>query len=288
MVKNNSKKNPWLVIIKPNLVLMVVFSTFIGYFLTKNQAVFSHLILLFLGVFLSASAAHIFNQIVERKSDAIMKRTLHRPLVKNTISIFTALMGGIIFLVLGLFCLFVIDFISALFTALTVFLYVAIYTPLKKISSWNTWVGALPGALPILIGFYAAKPVIHSFVIWIAFLLLYVWQIPHFLSLAWKYKEDYSKANFKMFVIGDKTGNKTAIIMLLHCLILLALVITDYWFYRELLPFIISLSCTIYFLYLMLRFLKQKSIYNAQIIFNFSLFYLPIVLVCFIISDIIN
>ena len=267
---------------------MVVFSTLIGYFLAQNQPVFSHLILLALGVFLSASSSHTFNQILERKSDAIMQRTLHRPLVQNTIPISSALKGGIIFLVLGLSCLFFVDFISTFFTALTVFLYVAIYTPLKKISSWNTWVGALPGALPIFIGFYAAKPVDHNFAIWIAFLLLYVWQIPHFLSLAWKYKEDYSKANLKMFVVGDKAGNKTAIIMLLHCLLLFLLVIIDYWFYRKILPFIISLSCTIYFLYLMLCFLKQKSIHNAQIIFNFSLFYLPIVLLCFIINNILN
>ena len=285
-----NNNNPWVVIGKLNLVLMVVFTSLIGYALAATEIIVFDVFFLACGIFLSASAAHIFNQFLERKSDAIMERTKHRPLPTQRIKPQTALMVATICLLCGLVFLLAVDKISAMLSSATVFLYVLVYTPLKKISLINTWVGALPGALPIFIGFYAtnSNQQTPDFTIWATFWILYFWQIPHFLSLAWKYKEDYKLADLKMLVVVDKRGVWTAWVILLHGLILLAIVVYTYIYSKNLLVFCLSLVLSLYFLYLMVGFIVGKKNKYAKKIFLFSLFYLPFILLFFTIPKILH
>jgi protoheme IX farnesyltransferase len=279
------RNNPWVLLIKPNLVLMVVFTSLIGYFLASKTFVFWDFGLLFLGVFSAAASSHIFNQILEIKSDALMERTKNRPLVIGKISLRTAFSAGVIFLLMSCLFLLLLSKISTLFMLATFFLYIGIYTPLKKLSSWNTWVGALPGSLPIFIGFYAAPslPLTPDFFVWATFLILYIWQIPHFLSLSWKYKKEYTLANLRMMTTWDKQGTWTAWVMLLHGAALFAVVIGVYIFDKNLPAFLLSFGVTFIFFILMLGFLVGKKNKYAPKIFSFSLFYLPFILLCFII-----
>ena len=289
LVRSFLKKSyPWIVLSKVNLVLMVTFTSVIGYALAGLNFALQKIIFLCLGVFGSAVASHIFNQILERKSDALMIRTKNRPLVTGKITVKLALLVGILFLLISSIFLFFVGNIPILLMLLTVFLYVLVYTPLKKISSWNTWIGALPGSLPIFIGFYASASNDQSpnFSVWAAFLILYIWQIPHFLSLAWKYKKDYENAGFKMLVVWDKLGNWTAWISLLHVVALFAVVIVSYIFTKNLPFFLLSFLLTCYFFSLMLGFLCGKRSVYARKIFIFSLFYLPLILLCFILSSV--
>lgn len=283
-----SKSNPWVMLSKPNLVLMVTFTSLIGYFLASADFVLQEIFFLFFGVFSSAVAAHIFNQILERKSDALMSRTKNRPLVTGRISLQLVFLVGIFCLILGTVFLLFVGGVTTFLMLLTIVLYIGIYTPLKKISSWNTWIGALSGSLPIFIGFYAVASNNNSpdFSTWLAFFILYIWQIPHFLSLAWKYKKDYTNAKLKVLVVWDKEGNWTAWVNLLHGIALFMVVIVNYFFTKNLPVFIFSFLFTGYFFFLMLGFFGKKKDQFAKKIFQFSLLYLPLMLLCVILSNI--
>ena len=199
-------------LIKLRLTLSVVFSSFISYFLAYSEVNFIQLFYLTIGGILIVSSSNIFNQIIEKDLDKLMKRTKNRPLPKNEISQSLAMTIAIIFTIIGLFFMYSINLKVAILSAVSVFLYVALYTPLKLITPLSVFVGAIPGAFPIMIGWVAATNNLGVEAITL-FLMQFFWQFPHFWSIGWSQSMDYEKAGFKMLPTGKKDKSTAAQIL---------------------------------------------------------------------------
>ena len=199
-------------LIKLRLTLSVVFSSFISYFLAYSEVNFIQLFYLTIGGILIVSSSNIFNQIIEKDLDKLMKRTKNRPLPKNEISQSLAMTIAIIFTIIGLYFMYSINLKVAILSAVSVFLYVAIYTPLKLITPLSVFVGAIPGAFPIMIGWVAATNNLGVEAITL-FLMQFFWQFPHFWSIGWSQSMDYEKAGFKMLPTGKKDKSTAAQIL---------------------------------------------------------------------------
>ena len=198
--------------IKLRLTLSVVFSSFISYFLAYSEVNFIQLFYLTTGGILIVSSSNIFNQIIEKDLDKLMKRTKNRPLPKNEISQSLAMTIAIIFTIIGLYFMYSINLKVAILSAVSVFLYVALYTPLKLITPLSVFVGAIPGAFPIMIGWVAATNNLGVEAITL-FLMQFFWQFPHFWSIGWSQSMDYEKAGFKMLPTGKKDKSTAAQIL---------------------------------------------------------------------------
>ncbi len=197
---------------KFRLTLSVVFSSFISYFLGSESINFIDLTFLLTGGILIVSSSNIFNQIIERDLDKLMNRTKNRPLPKNKIKINTALLLAISTGVLGIVLMYFINIKVAILAATSIFMYTAIYTPMKLVSPLAVFVGAIPGAFPFMIGWVAATNQIGIEAITL-FLMQFFWQFPHFWSIGWSQSEDYKKAGFKMLPTGKKDKSTSAQIL---------------------------------------------------------------------------
>ena len=197
---------------KFRLTLSVVFSSFISYFLGSESINFIDLTYLLTGGILIVSSSNIFNQIIEKDLDKLMNRTKNRPLPKNKIKINTALLLAIIAGVLGIIFMFLINIKVAILAAISIFLYTAVYTPMKQVSPLAVFVGAVPGAFPFMIGWVAATNQIGIEAITL-FLMQFFWQFPHFWSIGWSQSADYKKAGFKMLPTGKKDKSTSAQIL---------------------------------------------------------------------------
>ena len=197
---------------KFRLTLSVVFSSFISYILGSELINFIDLTYLLTGGILIVSSSNIFNQIIERDLDKFMNRTKNRPLPKNKIKINTALLLAITTGVLGIVLMYLINIKVAILAAVSIFLYTAIYTPMKLVSPLAVFVGAIPGAFPYMIGWVAATNEIGIEAITL-FLMQFFWQFPHFWSIGWSQSEDYTKAGFKMLPTGKKDKSTSAQIL---------------------------------------------------------------------------
>ncbi len=199
-------------LIKFRLTLSVVFSSFISYFLGTNSIDYMTLLLLIFGGILIVSSSNIFNQIIEKDLDKLMARTMNRPLPKNEITQNTALFLAISSALIGLTFMYLININVAILAALSIFLYTAVYTPMKLISPLSVFVGAIPGAFPFMIGWVAATNQIGVEAITL-FLMQFFWQFPHFWSIGWAQSTDYKKAGFKMLPTGRKDKSTSAQIL---------------------------------------------------------------------------
>ena len=199
-------------LIKLRLTLSVVFSSFISYFLAYSEVNFIQLFYLTIGGILIVSSSNIFNQIIEKDLDKLMKRTKNRPLPKKEISQSLAMTIAVIFTIIGLYFMYSINLKVAILSAVSVFLYVALYTPLKLITPLSVFVGAIPGAFPIMIGWVAATNNLGVEAITL-FLMQFFWQFPHFWSIGWSQSMDYEKAGFKMLPTGKKDKSTAAQIL---------------------------------------------------------------------------
>ena len=199
-------------ITKFRLTLSVVFSSFISYLLGAAEVNYIQLFYLISGGILIVSSSNIFNQIIERDLDKLMKRTQNRPLPKNEITTRAALFLAIAFSLIGLILMYLINIKVAILAALSIFLYTAVYTPMKLISPFSVFVGAIPGAFPFMIGWVAATNDIGIEAITL-FLMQFFWQFPHFWSIGWAQSIDYEKAGFKMLPTGKKDKSTSAQIL---------------------------------------------------------------------------
>ena len=199
-------------LIKFRLTLSVVFSSFISYFLGTNSIDYMTLLLLIFGGIFIVSSSNIFNQIIEKDLDKLMARTMNRPLPKNEITQNTALFLAISSALIGLTFMYLININVAILAALSIFLYTAVYTPMKLISPLSVFVGAIPGAFPFMIGWVAATNQIGVEAITL-FLMQFFWQFPHFWSIGWAQSTDYKKAGFKMLPTGRKDKSTSAQIL---------------------------------------------------------------------------
>jgi len=214
-------------ITKFRLTLSVVFSSFISYLLGAAEVNYIQLFYLILGGILIVSSSNIFNQIIERDLDKLMKRTQNRPLPKNKITTRTALFLAISSSVIGLIFMYLINIKVAILAALSIFLYTAVYTPMKLISPFSVFVGAIPGAFPFMIGWVAATNHIGIEALTL-FLMQFFWQFPHFWSIGWSQSSDYEKAGFKMLPTGKKDKSTSAQI-LFYCIWAVLISIVPYF-----------------------------------------------------------
>ena len=188
---------------KVRLAVSVVFSSIAGYFLGAYQLDIWAILLLAFGGYCMVGASNAYNQIIERDLDALMKRTRNRPLPAGRISVSTAMTTAIVMTVLGIVALYMLNPKTALFGALSIFLYTSAYTPLKTITPLSVFVGAIPGAIPFMLGWVAAT---NEFGIepGTLFMIQFFWQFPHFWALGWLLDEDYKRGGFKMLPTGKK------------------------------------------------------------------------------------
>ena len=199
---------------KFRLAVSVVFSSIAGYLLGADEFSFWNLILLAIGGYAMVGASNAFNQIIEKDLDAKMKRTKNRPIPSGTMSVNTAFAIATILTIIGLLLLFVINPITAMFGAISIFLYVSIYTPLKTMTPLSVFAGAFPGAIPFMLGWVAAT---GSFGIEAGtlFMIQFFWQFPHFWSLGWWLYDDYKEGGFFMLPTG-KRDKGTAMQIILY------------------------------------------------------------------------
>ncbi len=197
---------------KFRLTLSVVFSSFISYFLGATEVNPIQLFYLVAGGILIVSSSNIFNQIIEKDLDKLMKRTQNRPLPKKEITPKLALFLAILSALIGLIFMYLINLKVAILAAVSIFLYTAIYTPMKLISPLSVFVGAIPGAFPFMIGWVAATNDIGIEALTL-FLMQFFWQFPHFWSIGWSQNSDYEKAGFKMLPTGRKDKSTSAQIL---------------------------------------------------------------------------
>jgi len=208
-VRTSSKLAAYAELAKIRLNITVVISAVAGYFLSPAAFVWSDFLFLVFGGFLTVGASNGFNQVIERNLDAIMDRTKDRPLPSGRLSVMEAMIACTIMGLAGLGLLYLINPLSAEFGALSLFIYVAIYTPLKQVSPIAVFVGAIPGAIPFMLGWVAAT---NDFDIepGILFAIQFLWQFPHFWAIAWLLDEDYKKAGYKLLPTGNKDRRTAA------------------------------------------------------------------------------
>jgi len=238
-----------------------------------------------LGTSLVAAAAAVLNEWLERDLDAKMQRTANRPLPAGRISPDEALVGGAAMAGVGLATLyFGVHAPAAFLAAATLALYLFVYTPMKRWTSFNTFVGALPGAIPPLIGFSAGRGRIE-FEGWALFSILFLWQIPHFMAIAWRYRDDYRRAGFRMLPCTDEQGSITGLVSVLYCVILLPASMAPValgaagWLYGAGAIFL-GLGYT----YFAAFFAWKPSLGTARNLFLSSILYLPLLLIL-LVSD---
>ena len=287
----------YLELIKFNISILVMVTCYIGYYLglryeglkmVEYQSWMTFLYLI-LGTFLSSSGASILNQYIEVEYDQKMDRTKNRPLPTRKIKLKTALILGIVFSLIGPIILYTqINLLTSLISLLTIFIYICIYTPLKRYSSFNTIIGAIPGALPPLGGWVAATNVINIHAIML-FGILFCWQIPHFLSLAIIYKEDYKRGGFKML---PSITNNTNLISFQILFFSMALIYTSIGlFILNLTSFVYVVGATILgliFLIYSSSIVFDYSNKTIKRIFIFSIIYLPSLLILIFIDSYFN
>lgn len=205
---------------KLKLTSFVVVSAVMGYFIGGVSFNLTDIFLLIIGGFLITCTSNALNQVIEKDLDKLMKRTMTRPLPQNKLSVKETIWVSSIIGVIGIVMLSMLNPLTGILGALAIFMYVALYTPLKRISTVSVFIGAFPGAFPPMLGWVAAT---GSFSIeaGILFAMQFIWQFPHFWAIAWKINDQYVKAGFKMLPFGKK-GKRTATIILLSSIALFA------------------------------------------------------------------
>jgi len=265
---------------KARLSFLVLMTTLVGFLLGwRGPMDYTLLVATLLGTAFSAAGASALNQWMERDLDALMPRTADRPLPARRMNPSDALLFGLLSSGSGVAILaFLTNPITALLAGLTILIYAGLYTPLKRFTELNTLVGAIPGALPPLLGWTAATN--HAGLGgWILFLILWFWQMPHFLAIAWLYRDQYAAAGFKMLSNRDPDGLSTAWQALIYSIALLGV---------SLMPGLLAMASPYYFfaalalgaamIHLSVCFVRNRTNNAARRLFFASIIYLPLLL----------
>ncbi len=267
-------------LVKARLTFLVLVTAAVGFYLGWQGPM--NFVALFHAVFgtaLAASGAAALNQWWEHHYDAIMIRTQGRPIPAGRMTALQGLIVGVLLSLAGVtYLASAVNLLSALLASLTVVIYLFAYTPLKRITTANTLVGAIPGALPPLIGWAAACNDL-SLPGWSLFAILFVWQMPHFFSLAWLYRADYARAGFHMMSQDDESGLRSASQSVLFCMLLLIIAsVPGYIGLTSLvyIPFALALSGG--FVAMAMRFHAERTAQRARALFLTSILYLPLLL----------
>ena len=273
-------------LVKARLTLLVLLTTATGFYLGAAGPI--NYIALFHAVFgtaLAAAGAAALNQWWERRLDALMQRTKTRPIPAGRLLPRNAAIVGLVLAFAGVIYLGrACNWLSASLAAATIVIYIFAYTPLKRITTTNTLVGAIPGALPPMIGWAAASGRLDPGA-WSLFVILFFWQLPHFFAVAWMYREDYARAGFQMVSSGDETGARSASQSVFFCIVLLLV---------GGIPAFLGVVSSIYlavelvlnglFIFAAMRFLRTQAAADARGLFLASIIYLPLLLLALVLT----
>ncbi len=262
---------------KPRICVLALMMASLGYFLGSSGPIaVVPFTLALLGTALVGASCGALNMYLERDIDALMWRTMDRGLPSGRVPPHYALIMGFVTGVLGeAVLLFFVNPITAVLGGLTLLFYLGIYTPSKRVSSMSTLVGAIPGAMPPLMGFVAAHGRIAPQGLWL-FALLFLWQIPHFLAIAWIYREDYARGGFPILSVVDEAGLMTGKQIVLYSLVLLPLtLVPSVWGIAGEAYFKGALALGIIFFVLGAKLALQRNHAYARAMFLYSILYLP-------------
>lgn len=276
-------------LLKPRLSFLVVFSSGFGYLISPGIVVaqWPSFIVFLIGGFLVSGSSVVINQVLEVEYDSLMKRTSNRPLPLGVVAKNEAIVFSIFTGVTGLILIYVFtNLLATSLALLSIILYAFVYTPLKRVGSIAVFVGAIPGALPPLIGWAAAVGNI-SYEALIIFGIQFIWQFPHFWAIAWVSDDDYKKAGFKLLPGGGAKDLNTAINIMVYTLFLLPLgLLPTYFGLTGLTSGIVASLCGVLFLAQTFSLMKDTTNANARKIMLSSFIYLPIVQITFLIDKI--
>jgi len=276
---------------KVGLSLSVVFSSVAGYFLAVEIINFSTVLLLALGGFFMVGASNAYNQVIEKDTDAIMQRTKNRPLPTGRMSVNFAMTIAILFTVLGLAILYSINPKTALFGAISIFLYTCAYTPLKAVTPLAVFVGAIPGAIPFMLGWVAAT---GNFGIEAGFLFMiqFFWQFPHFWAIGWLQYEEYKKAGFNMLPMNTK--DKGAVKQIIFYTIIMILVsvapvlkLSGAFYIHPITAVIVALLGFIMLYYALALYKSQQNI-DARKLMLASVLYITLVQIIYVVDKFLH
>ncbi|MCX8080979.1 MAG: heme o synthase [Bacteroidia bacterium] len=270
----------WARLAKLRLTLLVLFSSLVSYFTIAGEPCFYDVLYLTAGGLFITAASNTFNQYYEAQTDAMMERTKTRPLPSGLINSRSAVMIGVFNALLGLCFLSLLGIVPLAFGALSFIMYVYIYTPMKKKNPWAVFIGAFPGSFPVLIGALASEPNdrgkwLFSFIL---FLIQFIWQFPHFWSLAWFNFDDYARAGFFLLPTGREKNRSVGFQVLIYSIFLV--VISVFPFFLNLTGIISALSimiCGVALIWQSFLFYRHPDDLLARRLFLISLVYLPVV-----------
>ncbi len=272
------RASAYLSLTKPRILTMVLVMSAAGFFLgAKGLRPLDTFIIMLLGTALSSAGAAVLNCYIERDCDQMMQRTCKRAIPTGEIAPDDALSFGLQLVLMGVILLvWQVNLLTGFLSLLTVFLYVLVYTPLKKVTWWNTVVGAIPGAIPPMGGWVAATGSLDLGA-WILFLILFIWQHPHFYAIAWMYRDDYARGGFKMLPVVYPDGKRTFRQVIGFSIALIPI---------SLLPFITGMAGEFYawgigilgliFLGIGINLWRTRSVQDARLLLRASIIYLPL------------
>jgi protoheme IX farnesyltransferase len=286
-VRRKSRVGNYVELTKPRLTLLSVLTTLAGFYVGTSGSVDAMLLLHTLaGTFLVGGGCGALNMYVEREHDGLMKRTMNRPLPAGRILPIEALLVGLLLTLGGTaYLMLAVNVTTGAIALVTAITYVLFYTPLKRLTPLNTLVGAIPGALPPVIGWTAAGNGLGVEAM-VLFAILFFWQMPHFLSLAWMYRKDYQRAGYRMLTVFDPDGASTSRQILIYTATLVPI---------TLLPTLFGIAGYVYFFgalllgigfvaYAMVLLMGARRTAHARGVFYYSLLYLPALLLAMVLD----
>ena len=275
-------------ITKLRLSASVVFSSVISYLIGMSEFDFEIFLYLVVGGLMMVSASNIFNQVIERDLDALMQRTKGRPLPMGQISVNNALVLGFTFVIAGLTFLYIISPLCAMLGAISIFIYACVYTPLKLITPLSVFVGAIPGAIPFMLGWVASTNELGVEALAL-FLMQFFWQFPHFWAIAWWQNDEYEKAGFKMLPTGKKDKSTTFQIIFYSFWAIIMSIVPYFNVTGDLslstYGLVIVLMLGMFLLFYSFQLFKTSTTQNAKVLMYVSILYLTLVQIVYLIDN---
>ena len=288
MLRKDSLFSAYLELTKPRITMLVLVTTALGFYL-GGEGIHSWSLFLFLllGAGLVCAGSSALNHYLEREFDSKMLRTRNRPIPSGIISPNDALTFGIILILAGLVILYVkVNILTSFLSLLTTFLYIMVYTPMKRVSWLNTTIGAVPGAIPPLGGWAAATGHL-DFHAGMLFLILFVWQHPHFYAIAWMCKDDYKRGGFQMLPVVDPDGRRTLKQILIYSIALIPVSLIPTWLgVSGKIYFLGALAAGVYVLRMSYEFIRSQTMLTAKNLLKATVIYLPVLFILIIIDGI--
>ncbi len=276
---------------KVGLSLSVVFSSVAGYLLAATIVNYQTLFILAIGGFCVVGASNAFNQIIEKEPDAIMARTKNRPIPAGRMSVNAAMSIAILLLFAGVLMLYSINPKTALFGSISIFLYTSAYTPLKPVSPLAVFVGAIPGAIPFMLGWVAATGQ-FGIEAGILFMIQFFWQFPHFWAIGWLQFEEYKKAGFNMMPTTEKNKKASKLIIIYTVIMLLVSIVPVFKLTGDL--YLLPISAILIFilglimLYFGINLHKKQSDMMARKLMLSSVLYITLIQIIFVIDKFLH